>query len=161
MKTALTFVAVSIYASSAFATRAVDVPLTTLTARAELIVEGDADEAESFWVEGRIFTRTPVHVRSVLKGTGQCRASGLACAATISVVTRGGIVDGIGQRVDGEATVEPHTVLFLVYDQRLEGYRVVAMQQGAFAIEDDTRARLTPQTLPAFTQRIRELARAR
>jgi hypothetical protein len=149
--------------SVAGATAAFQVSLAQLSQRAELVVEADAGEAASFRIDGRIYTRTQVTVRESWKGQAP---------RTLSLVTRGGIVDGIGQRVDGESVLPTgtHAVLFLIYDEGLEGYRTLAQSQGSFVIADTiaaaaprglhaTAARLTPADLTSFAQQVRAQVR--
>lgn len=139
------------------ATRVLPVSIEQLTRNAELVVDGDIGKGESFRVDGRIFTRVEVKLRGIWKGAVLLR--------TVSVIVRGGIVDGIGQRVDGEAVLDSgdHTVLFLRYDEQLAGYRPVALEQGAFRVREQSdlrAARLDMRELPRFEKQIRELVRA-
>lgn len=146
-----------LFAPAANATWALPVGVSELTRRADLIVDGDVAARQSFRIDGRIFTRVEVTVRDAWKG-GSPRS--------VSVVLRGGVVDGIGQRVDGEAVLEQgdRAVLFLRYDAGLMGYRPVAMEQGAFKVAGGDGARptqLTSTDVPGFERRVRELQRAR
>ncbi|HSI03699.1 MAG: hypothetical protein ACAI38_00365 [Myxococcota bacterium] len=157
MKTCLGVALLLLLARPVGATRALPVSLEALARNAELVVEGDAGPGQSFRIDGRIFTRIEVRVRGVWKGDERARS--------VSIILRGGIVDGIGQRVDGEAVVEEgdHTVLFLRYDDDLAGYRPIALEQGAFRVRDrgDLRAaRLEAVDLPSFESRVRGLVRA-
>jgi hypothetical protein len=154
---ALAVLVALITARPAGATRALPVSLEQLSRIAEVVVDGEALAARSYWLDGRIFTRLDVKVLGTWKGALRER--------TISVVVRGGVVEGIGQRVDGEAVITPgdHTVLFLRYDEELAGYRPIALEQGAYRVRelDDARpARLVRRDLAAFEQQVRELTRA-
>jgi hypothetical protein len=154
MKTRLGVALLLLLARPAGATRALPVSLESLARAAELVVDVDAGPGQSFRVDGRIFTRVEVRVRGVWKGDERARS--------VSIILRGGVVDGIGQRVDGEAVVEEgdHTVLFLRYDEELAGFRPVALEQGAFRVRDrgDKRAaRLEAVDLPSFESRVRGL----
>ena len=132
--------------SVAGATAAFPVALAQLTQRAELIVDADTGATQSFRIDGRIYTRTAVTVRNTWKGE---------TAKTISLVTRGGIVEGIGQRVDGESVLPTgtHAVLFLIYDETLAGFRTLAQSQGAFVIAD-TAATMPPAGMRATPARL-------
>lgn len=157
MRLALAVACALFVARSASATRVLPVSLEQLTRNAELVVDGDVGQGQSFRVDGRIFTRIEVKLRGVWKGDARVRS--------VSVVVRGGVVDGIGQRVDGEAVLDSgdHTVLFLRYDARLEGYRPIALEQGAFRVREQSdlrAARLDMLELPRFEKRVRELTRA-
>ena len=157
------FVTAMLVCNVASATAVREIALAQLAQRAELIVEVDAGAAQSFRVDGRIFTRTTMQVRAAWKGP-QTR--------DVSIVTRGGIEGGVGQRVDGE-TVLPsgtHAVLFLVYDEHLEGYRTVALEQGAYVIADTraeppppgmlaTRARLQASDVASFARQVKSYVR--
>ncbi len=157
MKTLFGLLLVMLLARPAGATRALPVSLESLTRTAQLIVDGDAQRGQSFRIDGRIFTRVEVRVRGVWKGDER--------PASVSIVLRGGVVDGVGQRVDGEAVLEEgdHAVLFLRYDEDLAGYRPVALEQGAFRVrasDDGRSARLDAINLPSFERRVRGLVRA-
>ena len=144
-------------ARPAVATRALPVSLESLARAADLVIDGDAGPGQSFRIDGRIFTRVEVRVRGVWKGDERPRS--------VSVIVRGGIVDGVGQRVDGEAVLEDgdHTVLFLRYDEELAGYRPIALEQGVFRVRnrgDLKAARLEAADLPSFETRVRGIVRA-
>lgn len=137
-----TLALVLLVATPAGATRVVSLTLPELVERSELVAEVQVvpDTASSFWIGGRIYTRQNAIVRALWKGRATTR--------TISVVTRGGRVGDIGQRVDGEVVLEAHGVAFLKYAEALDGYRVVAMQQGFVpldATDDALRAELEQQ----------------
>lgn len=157
MRSALVVVCALLLARSALASRILPVSIEQLTRNAELVVDGDVGAGQSFRIDGRIFTRIEVKLRGIWKGALLSR--------TVSVIVRGGIVDGIGQRVDGEAVLDSgdHAVLFLRYDEQLAGYRPVALEQGAFRVREQSdlrAARLDMLELPRFEKQIRELARA-
>lgn len=103
--------------------------LEELAQRAELVVLATPGERGSFWVGGRIYTRTRVAVEEVWVGEAEAGRG-------VSVLTLGGVVGTIGQRVDGEARLPPgkRSVLFLVRDAKLEGYRVLGMEQGEWLV---------------------------
>ncbi len=157
MKSLLGVALVLLLARPAMATHAFPVSLETLARSAELVIDGDAGPGQSFRIDGRIFTRIEVRVRGVWKGDERARS--------VSVIVRGGVVDGIGQRVDGEAVLAngDHTVLFLRYDEELAGFRPVALEQGAFRVRDrgDLRAaRIEAADLSSFESRVRGIVRA-
>lgn len=126
VRTAFVALALTSFARPASATRVLEVSLADLVARAQIVADVDIvpDTASSFWVEGRIFTRQTARVRALWKGVLSVKA--------VSIVTRGGVVGRIGQRVDEEVVLEPgaHGVAFLRFVPELDGYRVVALRQG-------------------------------
>ena len=157
MKTILGVALLLLLARPAGATRALPVSVASLTRVAELVVDGDAGPKQSFRIDGRIFTRVEIRVRGVWKGDER--------VSSVSLVLRGGVIDGIGQRVDGEAVVEEgdRAVFFLRYDEELAGYRPVALEQGAFRVRssgDLRAARLEAADLPMFESQVRGLVRA-
>lgn len=126
------------------ATRALQVSLPTLYERAEVVldVSVDADSTSSFWVDGRIYTRRTAAVLAVWKGVANTR--------TVSIVTLGGVVGGIGQRVDGEAVVVERGVVFLKYMPALDGYRVLALSQGFVPVMSDAEAQTIRASAHAY-----------
>jgi len=103
--------------------------LPELVQRADLIVQGEAVRSESGWEDGKIITRTVVRVKETLKG---------AAVKELTFRHVGGVVNGIGQILHGEATLAAgeEAVLFL---RALGGgeYRAVGMAQGKFRVETD------------------------
>jgi hypothetical protein len=101
-----------------------------LVADSALVVLGTATSVESFWREGRIFTRYRVSVEQVILGDGRP-------GDELDVLTLGGVVGGIGQHVEGAARLSPgkRQVLYLARDGG--ALRPVAMWQGVFTVLDD------------------------
>lgn len=122
--TACSVLAASIPAA-AMSTRVAD--LSALTRRADLIVVGQALERQSYWHEGRIYTSITVSTDEVWSGTPE--------AATIEVVTLGGVVDGIAQQVEGAPvfTVGERLVLVLAREQPGR-YFPLGLWQGVFRV---------------------------
>ena len=112
--------------STARATVAVIATVEDLARTADLVVRGKIGQPRSFWTpEGRIVTESTVESAVALKGT---------VAEPVRVRVPGGIVDGIGQRVDGAPRLVhgEECVLFL----RRAGavHHVVGLGQGKFEI---------------------------
>lgn len=72
--------------------------LQQLVDASELVVRGRAVHQESFWQDRRIVTRVRVAVDEVWVGR-------VPASREVDVLTLGGVVDGIGQRVDGAAVL--------------------------------------------------------
>lgn len=120
-------IAVSVLAAPALATTMVKLELPDLATRAPLIVVGTATAQQSEWFEKRIITRTTFTIEKAIKG----EASG-----SITIVTLGGVVDGIGQRVAGTARFAPdETAVVFLEPSPIDGWRVVGMAQGKLRIE--------------------------
>ncbi|MBC7793996.1 MAG: hypothetical protein H7Z43_09820 [Clostridia bacterium] len=126
------FVGLVLAASPVMGTRVLGIGLPDLVKRAELVADVEVlkDSSSSFWVDGRIFTRRTALVRATWKGFSSVK--------TVNIVTRGGVVGRIGQRVDGEAVLDEGArgVAFLIYVPSLDGYRVVALAQGFVPLGD-------------------------
>jgi hypothetical protein len=111
--------------------------LAELIAHSDCCVIGRSIAAEARWVvlggARRIVTTHRVLVDDVLDGD-------VAAGQTLSVRTLGGSVDGLTQRVFGEAAIVPHepSLLFLLRaEPRL--YVVAGMAGGHFALRPDAR----------------------
>lgn len=74
--------------------------LQQLVDASDLVVRGRAVRQESFWHERRIITRVQVAVDEVWVGR-------VPASREVEIFTLGGVVDGIGQRVDGAAVLPP------------------------------------------------------
>jgi hypothetical protein len=90
------------------------------------VVRARVSEVQARWVGTRIFSFARLEGAVAWRG---------AIAAGATVVTAGGVVGDLGQRVDGAATFEPgeEVVLFL---EAAEGgaYRVVGRAQGKLVV---------------------------
>ncbi len=117
------------------------VSLRQLVKVADLVVEGTAEDSHSVWedVPGagrRIVTYTRVAVAETAYGKP---------SKDVWVRTLGGVVDKIGQRVEGEATLVSgaHALLFL--KAREDGTHAIAeMAQGHFLVSADAARKVTP-----------------
>lgn len=121
--------------------------LEGLVARAEVIAHARVVRQASAWEGGRIVTRTTVTVRAALKG---------AAGRELVVRTMGGVVDGIGQRISGEATFAPgEEVILFLRDARGGELRPVGLAQGKFKVVAEGGAARAVQELAglAFAKR--------
>jgi hypothetical protein len=83
---------------------------------------------QSFWQGTRILTRVQVQVQEIWTGSAPP-------SSVVEVVTAGGVVGTIGQRVDG-AAVLPHGNQMVLHLRRQDGeYWPVAMAQGVWVID--------------------------
>jgi hypothetical protein len=117
--------------SVANATTARHTSLAELVRGSELVVLGTTEAREAFWDGGRIYTRSTVRIEEVWAGTKPKRD-------TVEVLTLGGVVGDLGQRVSGVANlpVGGRVVLFLATDDRGR-YRTAGMAQGVTHVVDD------------------------
>jgi hypothetical protein len=119
-------------APSAWATTAVRATLSELVTDSEAVVLGTAGASTSYWEGGRILTRVPVFVDEVWAGQ--------ATDSVVEVVTLGGEVDGIGQRVSGALRMKQGERIVLCLQRRDGEMRPVHMSQGAFFVHEETAA---------------------
>lgn len=168
----LPLLALLLTCTSAQASSARYVSLGELVKSSDTVVLGRAGKAESFWQGTRIYTRIEVAVEQVWAGQ-------TPNTKVIDVITPGGVVGNIGQRVDGAAVLPANqrVVLHLRHDVADE-YSPVAMAQGVWHIAagDDakisrpstdrlvvmhgTDAPTLPTTLDALHRAVLEAARA-
>lgn len=126
--------------SEAHAGLAFAVSLRQLVKVADLVVEGTAEESSSVWedVPGagrRIVTYTRVSVEDTAYGKAQ---------KEVWVRTLGGVVDKVGQRVEGEAMLATGARALLFLKAREDGTHSVAeMAQGHFHVSSDTARKVT------------------
>lgn len=123
------FVAAATYATTAEASVSIAVTLDDLTQRADAVAVIVPVEAQSVWEDGKIITYTKVRVEQAVAG-------GLATSEEAVVRTLGGVVDDIGQQVDGEANliVGKPSLLFLRKTRTGHAFDVAARAQGQFPI---------------------------
>lgn len=161
-------------AAPAYATTAVRVGLDDLVRQSDAVIIGVAEARHSSWQGTRIVTRVTIRVDHVWAGTTRG-------AERIDVVTLGGVVDGIGQKVSGAVRlpIGQRVVLCLVRDGD-DAHRVVGMAQGLTLVVDDgsadprvqrapLRMRMVgpmpvepfPATLSALERAVREIAAER
>lgn len=88
---------------------------------AAVTVEGVVERQESRWDEGVIVTRSTVRVDHVVDG---------AAPARVVVEYIGGAIDGIGQRVSGEATLATGEAVTLDLEQAGDAWRIVGGEAG-------------------------------
>ncbi len=127
MRKLLALVAAVVAASPALGAQAVAVSVEDLARTSDAVVRGRVLSTSARWTEGRIQTYAEVEVAASLRG---------AAPARVTVVTPGGVVGELGQRVDGAATFSAgeQVVLFLSRPGR-DGWRVSEMGQGKFTVE--------------------------
>jgi hypothetical protein len=96
------------------------------------VVVATARDASSAWENGRIRTRTAVHVDELVAGH---LPSGVS--SDVRVRTNGGVVGDLGQRVEGEAALAPGDASLLFLQCDADGCDVTARAQGQFRIVRD------------------------
>jgi hypothetical protein len=102
--------------------------LADLARRADLCLVGRAVARESFWREGRILTRVTVQAEEVWKGAAGPTQS-------VEVLTLGGVVGGLAQRVDGAVTVDVGERVALLLAREPGGAFVpLGLWQGVFRV---------------------------
>ncbi|MGH9794490.1 MAG: hypothetical protein ACRD5G_06940 [Candidatus Acidiferrales bacterium] len=126
--------ALVLLAASAWATTAVRLSKSDLTAEADLIVIGRGVESRSAWVGRVLVTQVTVSVTESLKGSAR---------DTITVVLPGGIDANrkfpISMSYPGAPAIrsDEDVFLFLGRDDELNGYTVLGFSQGKFSIVED------------------------
>lgn len=119
--------------------------LRDLVRQSDVTLLGHALAQESFWQGTRIFTRVQVEVEEVWQGAAPK-------TATIEVITPGGVVGDLGQRVDG-AAVLPADGQVVLHLRRIEAeYVPVAMAQGVWTLAYEP-----GPTLPEGSRRVLRL----
>jgi len=123
-------------ARPALASTFIELTVGELSARATSVVAGTPLERRAVWESAggarsqRIVTYTRVRVDRVVDGQA---------GAEVWVRTLGGQVDGIGQRVDGEAVLPIGQPALLFLAARADGtHGVVGMAQGRYPLETTT-----------------------
>ena len=135
------FVGPDLAVPEAHAGLAFAVSLKQLVKAADLVVEGTTEESSSVWEEipgvgRRIVTYTRISVDDTAYGKSQ---------KEVWVRTLGGIVDKIGQRVEGEAMLSSGARALLFLKVREDGtHAIVEMAQGHFIVSPDVSRKLTP-----------------
>jgi len=106
---------------------AVPASVEDLARGSDAVVRGRVTSVTSRWVGGRIFTFAEVERASVWRGSAPDR---------VTVVTPGGVVGGIGQRVDGAAVfAEGEDAVVFLTRAEAGAYRVSGLAQGKFAVD--------------------------
>lgn len=116
-------------ARPASASSAIALSLDDLVAKSDLVVVATAASASSKWEDGKIVTYTTLTVETSVAGKSKA-------GDAIVVRTLGGVVDKIGQKVFGEATlpVGSRNMLFLRPLASGSARSVTGMEQGVFPI---------------------------
>ncbi len=112
----------------AMASVAVPVSVEDLARGSDAVVRGRVERVTTRWTEDgrRIFTYAEVRPSSVLRGTAP---------ELMTVITPGGVVGDIGQRVDGVAAfAEGEEVVVFVHRAEAGTYRVSGLAQGKFSV---------------------------
>jgi hypothetical protein len=122
-------VPLALCASSAEATTMLRVETADLARRSELVVRGTVQRIDSHWTgdRRRIVTDIVLQVSAVLKGSP---------AQTVVIEQQGGLVEGIGQRVEGVASFSAGEEVVVFLERRLgDRYLLTGMAQGKFKVE--------------------------
>jgi hypothetical protein len=85
------------------------------------------EDARAVWENGRIYTYTQVHVDRAIAGD-------VAAGGVVWIRTRGGVVDHVGQLVEGEAVFVRRPSLVFLHSTTPGTYGVTARAQGQFPI---------------------------
>lgn len=116
-------------AAPAHATSVMYRTLRELTHDSQVVVQGQVTELESFWQGTRIYTRSRVALEDVWLGA-------TPPTPYVDVITLGGVVGTIGQRVDGVAALPLHQRVVLQLRARDAGeYVPVALAQGVWLVD--------------------------
>jgi hypothetical protein len=117
---------VAIAALPAVASVAVPASVEDLARASDVVVRGHVSSTASEWRGGRIFTFAEIETASVWRGSAPSRTR---------VLTPGGAVGRIGQRVDGAAAFAAgeDVVVFLTRAEA-DAFRVTGMAQGKFLL---------------------------
>jgi hypothetical protein len=106
------------------------VNIKMLTRHADLIVLGKTLNPKSFWHQGRIYTRVTLQAEEILNGN--------PLASNIEVVTLGGLVDNIGQHVEGAPVFKDgEQVLLFLAQNNSNRFFPLGLSQGFFRVYDD------------------------
>jgi len=141
-------------ASSAYATTVKSLSVEMMAKDADTIIEGKVTAKDSRWnaEKNRIYTYTDIDITTSHKGTSKV-------GATIQIRQIGGDVDGISQRVVGNAefSLGEDVLVFLVKDEATNIHFVVGMAQGKYAIDRAS----TPPTVHRRLQGLHRLGGAK
>jgi hypothetical protein len=119
-------------AASAFATTALPASVEELARASDAVVRGRVAQVTARWTPDhlRIFSYAEIEPSSVLRG---------AAPGRVTVMTPGGVADGLGQRVDGMAVFTPGEEVVVFLSREVGGrYVVKGHAQGKFAISGGT-----------------------
>lgn len=135
MRLVCTTAAIVIVATAAIAAASVVVPLSIeqLAGKSTRVVHGKVISKHSSWTrDHHLVTITEIAVAEALKG---------AADTGVLVRTRGGLADGVGEQVSGEAqfVVGEEVVIFLHPSRVTDGsYSVIGLAQGKFTVTGST-----------------------
>lgn len=124
----------------AVASKLPKIAFDTLYARSQLAIIGTFAGSQGEWREGRIITRHCFENVEVLHDeSGRPSNSAMRC----DIITLGGTVGEVGQRVSGQVSVRAEcrdTALLLIQDPKSDDYFLVGRGQGLlqFECEDPT-----------------------
>ena len=136
-------------AVSALASVILPLSLDELIDRADVVVHGKVVAQDSAWEGGRIVSRSRVRVEGALKG---------APGREVVLRSQGGVVDGIGQKVYGEASFAVGEEL-VVFGRHLGAeLRAVGMAQGKFRVVTELGVARAVQDLAGLAFAKREAA---
>ena len=118
------------------------ITLSQLTLRSEVVVIGKVLSVHSSWNPARtkIHTLTDIAIQEQLKGT--------VPQTTLTVLTLGGEVDGIGESYSHMAkfTHDEHVVVFASRDKSGQ-YRTTAGDHGKFTVKEDAGTKMIAETI--------------
>lgn len=103
---------------------------------ADAVVVARVHHGEGEWLDHRIQTRHHIELTDVWKGP-------MRVPGALEILTLGGRVGDLGQRVSGQVSIAPgaEVVLFLAWDPGTQGYRPVGLRQGVFTVTRPTGSR--------------------
>jgi hypothetical protein len=121
-----------VFAQSLAGTTMVPLGLDDLTQKADLIVDVTIQEKTSYWQGQRIYSRSHAKINEIIKESLN------QPQAYIDILSMGGVVGHIGQKVHGAPVLEQgkQYMLFLVEPEPGK-YFVYGMEQGVIAASTD------------------------
>jgi hypothetical protein len=131
MRKILLTLSVILLSLPAGATSTMELNLSELAQKADAIVVGHAVSRESFWRDGRIMTRVLVNADEVWSGN-------VAAGDTVEVLTLGGAVDDVAQRVDGAPVLRVgERLALMVAKDAMGAFHPMGLWQGVFRVNGD------------------------
>jgi hypothetical protein len=117
-------------ATPAAASVAFPASVEDLARGSDAVVRGRVARTSARWVGKRIYTFAEIEVAAVWRGQATAR---------VTVLTPGGVVGGLAQRVDGAALFdEGEEVVAFLSRAEAGTFRVAGLAQGKFAVRDGT-----------------------
>lgn len=126
---------------SAHATVMVRSTIDELARESHLVAVVTVRRATGHWENGHIYTDVEVSIDEVVRGTPS--------AASITVRTPGGVVNDVGQRVEGAPVLTPGRRYVLFLRRRGSHYETLALAQGVLPIEQPAASGRAPRVMPA------------